>query len=183
MQHIRTNPTRWLLAILIGLLTVSLSFALAANGIQIGAEAGLEFEEENDDGEDEIVETMGMRFAIDHGLKLVVTNEDAGNIGDVYVPSFDVDGLPENALEDYEFERCLCIIRVVDTYPGGVIFVLEETHNQKAMTMLMEHLAAIGAQVGEVEANGRAFGFDADGVAYRAVFTADPNGTLVYLGN
>jgi hypothetical protein len=46
MQHIRTNPTRWLLAILIGLLTVSLSFALAANGIQIGAEAGLEFEEE-----------------------------------------------------------------------------------------------------------------------------------------
>jgi hypothetical protein len=179
MQHIRTNPTRWLLAILIGLLAVSLSFASAANGIRIGAAADLDFE----DDDDEIIETMGMRFAIDHGLKLVVTNEDAGNIGDVYVPSFDVDGLPENALEDYELERCVCIIRVVDTYPGGVIFVLEETHNQKAMTTLMEHLAAIGAQVGEVEANGRAFGFEADGVAYRAVFTADPNGTLVYLGN
>jgi hypothetical protein len=37
MQHARKNPTRWLLAILIGLLAVSLSFAFAANGIRISA--------------------------------------------------------------------------------------------------------------------------------------------------
>ncbi len=183
MQHIRKNPTRWLLAILIGLLTFSLSFAVAANGIRISAEADLEFEEENDDGEDEIVETMGMRFEFDGGLKVVVTNEAASRIGDVFVPAFDVDALPENALEDYELDRCVCSIKVVDDYPGGVIFVLEETHKQKVMTTLMEHLASIGAQIGETEASGRAFGFTADGVAYRAVVNADPNGTLVYLGN
>jgi hypothetical protein len=183
MQHARKNPTRWLLAILIGLLAVSLSFAFAANGIRISAEADLEFEEENDDGEDEIVETMGMRFEIDHGLKLVVTNEDAGNIGDVYVPGFAEETLLKNALDDYALEECVCSIGVVEAYPGGVIFVLEETHNQKAMTTLMEHLAAIGAQIGAMEASGHAFGFTAEGAAYRAVFTADPNGTLVYLGN
>ena len=124
-----------------------------------------------------------MRFEIDGGLKVVVTNEAASRIGDVYVPSFNVDALPENALEDYELERCVCSIKVIEPYPGGVIFVLEETHNQKAMTTLMEHLAAIGAQIGALEASGRAFGFTADGVAYRAVFSADANGTLVYLGN
>ena len=183
MQHARKNPTRWLLAILIGLLAVSLSFAFAANGITISAEAGLEFEEENDDGEDEIVETMGIRFEIDGGLKVVVTNEDGGYIGDVFVPSFDVETLPENALEDYELERCLCSIKVIEPYQNGVIFVLEETSNPKAMSTLMAHLQDVGAQVGALEASGRAFGFTADGVAYRAVFNADPHGTLVYLGN
>ena len=145
MQHSRKNPTRWLLAILIGLLAVSLSFASAANGITISAEAGLDFEEENDDGEDEIVETMGIRFEIDHGLKVVVTNEDLGDIGDVFVPGFDVETLPENALEDYELERCLCSIRVIEPYQNGVIFVLEETSNTKAMSTLMAHLQTIGA--------------------------------------
>jgi hypothetical protein len=51
------------------------------------------------------------------------------------------------------------------------------------MSTLMAHLRTIGAQVGAMEASGRAFGFTADGVAYRAVVNADPNGTLVYLGN
>jgi hypothetical protein len=183
MQHIRKNPTRWLLAILIGLLAVSLSFASAANGIRISAEAGLEFEEENDDGEDEIIETMGIRFEIDGGLRIVVTNEDAGGIGDVFVPYYAEEALPENAVGDYELERCVCSIGVVEPYPGGVLFVLEETSNPKAMSALMAHLRSIGAQIGETEASGRAFGFTADGVAYRAVVNADPNGTLVYLGN
>jgi len=179
MQHIRKNPTRWLLAILIGLLAVSLSFASAANGIRISAEAGLDFE----DDDDEIIETMGIRFEVDAGLKVVVTNEDAGAIGDVYVPSYAEQVLPENAVGEYELERCVCSIGVVEPYPGGVLFVLEETSNPKAMSMLMAHLRSIGAQIGETEASGRAFGFTAEGVAYRAVVGADANGTLVYLGN
>lgn len=179
MQHIRKNPTRWLLAILIGLLAVSLSFASAANGIRISAEAGLDFE----DDDDEIIETMGIRFELDGGLKVVVTNEDKGGVGDVYVPTFSVDALPENAVGDYELERCVCSIKVIEPYPGGVLFVLEETSNPKAMSMLMAHLRSIGAQIGETEASGRAFGFTADGVTYRAVVNADANGTLVYLGN
>ncbi|MBW6455055.1 MAG: hypothetical protein K0A98_04140 [Trueperaceae bacterium] len=178
MQHIRKNPTRWLLAILIGLLAVSLSFASAANGIRVSAETDLEFEDDDD-----LIETMGIRFEIDGGLKVVVTNEGKGGIGDVYVPAFALETLPENALADYELERCVCSIKVIEPYPGGVIFVLEETSNPKAMSMLMAHLHSIGAQVGDMEASGRAFGFTADGVAYRAVFNADPNGTLVYLGN
>jgi hypothetical protein len=183
MQHEPQNHARWLLAILIGLLSVSLSFAFAGHNLGVSAEAGLEFEEENDDGEDEIVETLGIRFELDGGLQVTVTPEDAGHVGDVYVPAFAEETLTKNALDDYEVHAAIRGIGVVETYPGGVIFVLEETHNQKAMTTLMEHLAAIGAQVGEVEANGRAFGFDADGVAYRAVFSPDPNGTLVYLGH
>lgn len=179
MQHIRKNPTRWLLAILIGLLAVSLSFASAADGIRISAEAGLDFE----DDDDEIIETMGIRFEIDGGLRIVVTNEDAGGIGDVFVPLYAEEALPENAVGDYELERCVCSIGVVEAYPGGVLFVLEETSNPKAMSALMAHLSSIGAQIGETEASGRAFGFTADGVAYRAVVNADPHGTLVYLGN
>jgi len=179
MQHTRKNPTRWLLAILIGLLAVSLSFAFAANGIRISAAADLDFE----DDDDELIETMGIRFELDGGLKIVVTNENDGGIGDVYVPMFALETLPENALGDYELERCVCSIKVIEPYPGGVIFVVEETSNPKVMSLLMAHLRSIGAQVGEVEASGRAFGFTADGVAYRATVGADPNGTLVYLGN
>jgi hypothetical protein len=179
MQHIRKNPTRWLLAILIGLLAVSLSFASAANGIRISAEADIDFE----DDDDEIIETMGIRFELDGGLRIVVTNEDAGGIGDVFVPHYAEEALPENAVGDYELERCVCSIGVVEAYPGGVLFVLEETSNPKAMSALMAHLRSIGAQIGETEASGRAFGFTADGVTYRAVFNADPNGTLVYLGH
>jgi len=179
MQHIRKNPARWLLAILIGLLAVSLSFVSAANGIRIAAEADLEFEDEDDDP----VETMGIRFEIDKGIKVVVTNEDEGGVGDVFVPSFSVDALPENALEAYMLDRCVCSIGVVEPYPGGVIFVLEETSNPTAMSTLMAHLRSIGAEIGAMEASGHAFGFTADGVTYRAVFSADPHGTLVYLGN
>lgn len=179
MQHIRKNPARWLLAILIGLLAVSLSFASAANGIRIAADADLEFEDEDD----ELIETMGIRFEFDQGLKVVVTNEADSLVGDVFVPSFNVNALPENALEDYALDLCVCAIGVVQRYPGGVTFVLEETSNQKAMSTLMSYLQSIGAQIGAMEANGHAFGFTANGVGYRAVFGANPHGTLVFLGN
>ena len=177
------NLARWLLAILIGLLAASVSFAFAANTVTFGADSALIFEEEDDDGEDEIMETMGMRIELGGGLKVVVTNEADSRIGDVFVPAYSVDALAKNALDDYELAACVCSIGIIEAYQGGVIFVLEEKHNQKVMSTLMAHLRAIGAEIGALEASGRAFGFTAEGVAYRAVVSADANGTLVYLGN
>ncbi len=183
MQHAPKKHARWLLTILTGLLAVSLSFASAAHDMRVTAVADLEFEEENGDGEDEVIEALGIRFVVDQGLQVVVTNEAASHIGDVYVPPFSVDALPKNALDDYDLAAAIDGLGVVRAYPGGITFVLEETHNQKAMATLMAHLQAVGAQIGPFEASNRAFGFTADGVAYRAVVNADPNGTLVYLGN
>jgi len=179
MQSARHDPTRWLLAILTGLLAVSLSFAFAANAIGFTTVSDLAFE----DDDDKIVKAMGMSFEIDGGLNLVLTNKGKGHIGDVVVPSFAVNALPKTALDDYDLRAAVIGIGVVEAYPGGILFVLKETHTQKAMTTLMQQLAAVGAQVGVIDARGRAFGFTVDGVAYRAVFGADPNGTLVYLGN
>lgn len=183
MQHASPTAPRWLLAILIGLLTASLSLAFASHGMSVSAVAGLEFEEEDDDGEDERVETMGIRFELGGGLVVVVTAEAESRIGDVHVPAFAVDALPENALDDVVLHAALRDIGVVRAYPGGITFVLEETRQQRALAAVMAHLRDVGAQIGPFEANGRAFGFAADGVAYRAVFNADPNGTLVYLGH
>jgi len=178
------NPARWLLAILIGLLALSLSFAFAANGIRIAADADIVFEEEKD-GEDVIIEKMGIRFELGGGLRVVVTNKAQSRIGDVFVPSYDVELLRKNALDDYELDACVCSIGVVEDYPGGVIFVLKETDGHVAMDTVMAHLASIGAKIRGLEASGRAFGFTADGADYRAVFSfsAEPKGTLVYLGN
>ena len=182
MQHASQNVPRWLLAILIGLLTLSLSFAFASD-LRVSAVADLEFEEGNDDGEDEPVETLGIRFELDHGLRVVVTSEAASLIGDVHVPAFAEETLAKNALDDVDLHAAIQDIGVVQAYPGGVTFVLEETHNQKAMATLMAHIQAIGAQIGPFEASNRAFGFTANGVDYRAVFNADANGTLVYVGH
>jgi hypothetical protein len=183
MQDARIEPTRWLLAILIGLLAMSLSIASAGHTMNVAAVADLEFEEENGDGEDELVETMGIRIELAGGLRVVVTNEAASQVGDVHVPSFAAETLARTALDDYDLHAAIQDIGVVQAYPGGVTFVLEETHDQKAMATLMAHLRAIGAQIDVFEASGRAFGFTAEGVTYRAVFNADPNGTLVYLGH
>ena len=183
MQHATQNAPRWLLAVLIGLLSVSLSFAVASHELRVSAVADLDFEEENDDGEDEAVETLGIRFEIADGLQLMVTSEAASGIGDVHVPSFAEADLAKNALDDIDLHAAIHDIGIVQAYPGGITFVLEETHNQKAMATLMAHLQAIGAQIGQYEASNRAFGFSANGVDYRAVFNADANGTLVYVGH
>ena len=183
MQHRRSKPTRWLLAILIGLLALSLAMATAAHDLRIAAVADLEFEEENGDGEDEPVETMGIRIELAGGLRVVVTNEADSQVGEVHVPAFAEEALVRNAFDDVDRHAAIHDIGVVEAYPGGITFVLEEEHNQKAMATLMTHLRSIGAQVHAYEASGWAFGFTADGVTYRAVFNADPNGTLVYLGH
>jgi len=177
------NMARWLLAILIGLLAASVSFAFAANKVTFGADSALIFEEEDDDGEDEIIEKMGMRIELSGGVRVVVTNKADSRIGDVFVPAYSVDALAKNALDDYDLAACVCSIGIIEAYQGGVLFVLKEKHNQKAMSTLMAHLRDIGAEIGALEASGRAFGFVSDGVAYRAVFSADAEGTLVYLGN
>jgi hypothetical protein len=179
MNDASQNPTRWLLAILIGLLAVSVATASAADGVRFSTVSDLAFE----DSDDKIVTAMGIRFELDGGLNLVLTNKGKGLLGDVVVPSFDVDGLPKNALDQYDLHAAATGIGVVRSYPGGVLFVLKETHTQRAMATLMEQLAAAGAQIGHLEANGRAFGFTAAGVAYRAVLGASGSGTLVYLGN
>jgi len=170
---------RWLLAILIGLLAASVSIAFAKNSIDFGADANLSLKDAND----RAIEKMGMRIELGAGVTVVVTNKADSRIGDVYVPSYSVDRLQENALEDYALNSCVCSIGIVKAYEGGVIFVLNEKHSQKAMSTLMTHLRSIGAQIGALEASGRAFGFTSEGVAYRAVFSADAEGTLVYLGN
>ena len=183
MHHHRPKPTRWLPAILIGLLALPLSTATAAHGLRIAAMADLEFEEEIGDGQAKPIETMGIRIELVGGLRVVVTNEADSQVGDVHVPPFSAEALARNALDDVDLHTAVSGIGVVRAYPGGVTFVLEETHNQKAMATLMAHLRAIGAEVHAYEASGRAFGFTADGVTYRAVFNADPKGTLVYLGH
>ena len=179
MQRADQKPTPRLVALLIGLLTVSLSLALAANDVRFTTVADLAFE----DKDDKIVTAMGVRFEIDGGLQLVLTDKGKGRIGDVVVPSFDADALPKNALDEYDRLAAVADIGVVQAYPGGIVFVLKETHAQKVMTTLMQQLAAAGAELGDLEASGRAFGFAAAGVAYRAVLSATSSGTLVYLGN
>ena len=183
MKSLPQNPARWLFAILIGLLAMSLSIATAAHDLRIAAVADLTLEEANSDGEDERVETMGIRIELAGGPRVVVTNEADSQVGDVHVPAFVEAALARNALDDVDLRAAIHGIGVVQAYPGGITFVLEESYNQKAMATLMAHLRSIGAQVHAYETSGRAFGFTAEGVAYRAVFSADANGTLVYLGH
>jgi hypothetical protein len=178
MQTASRNPARWLLAILIGLLAVAFSSAFAAN-VSFTTVPDLAFE----DKDDKAVTAMGVRFELDGGLNVVLTDKGKGVIGDVVVQSFDVDALRKDALGDYDLHAAVTDIGVVQSYPGGVLFVLKETHMPKALTTLMQQLAAVGAQIGDLEASGRGFGFTAGGVAYRAVLGADAKGTLVYLGN
>ena len=177
MQPASRNPARWLPAVLIGLLVVTLSSAFA--NVSFSTVSDLAFE----DKDDKAVTAMGVRFELDGGLNVVLTDKGKGVIGDVVVPSFDVDGLRKNAVGDYDLHAAVSGIGVVQSYPGGILFVLKETHTQKAMTTLMRQLAAAGAEIGDLEGSGRAFGFAVDGVTYRAVLGADPSGTLVYLGN
>ena len=179
MKRADQKPTPRPLALLIGLLTLSLSFALAANDVRFTPMAGLAFE----DKDDKIVTAMGVRFEIDGGLQLVLTDKGKGRIGDVVVPSFDVDALPKNALDEVDLHAAVTGIGVVQAYPGGIVFVLKETHAQKVMATLMRQLAAAGAEIGDLEGSGRAFGFAAEGVGYRAVLSSSASGTLVYLGN
>lgn len=178
MQPASRISVRWLPAILIGLLAVTLSSAFAAN-VSFTTVSDLAFE----DKDDKVVTAMGVRFELDGGLNVVLTDKGNGVIGDVVVPSFAVNTLPKNALGDYDLHAAVTGIGVVEAYPGGIVFVLKETHTQKVMTTLMRQLAAAGAQVGFVDAQGRAFGFTAGGVAYRAVLSTTANGTLVFLGN
>jgi hypothetical protein len=179
MKRVRQNPTPLLLAILIALLAASVSFAFAASNVGFSTVSDLVFK----DKDDKIVKEMGIRLDLAGGLTAVVTNKGGGRIGDVFVPTYSLDALPKNALDAYDLHAAVTGIGVVRAFPGGILFVLKEKHNQRAMSTLMTHLQSIGAQIGAVEASGRAFGFTSQGVAYRAVFSADAEGTLVYLGN
>jgi hypothetical protein len=179
MKRVRQNPTPSLVTLVIALLVASVSFAFAATDVGFTTVSKLSFK----DKDDKIVKEMGIRIDLAGGLNVVFTDKGDGRIGDVFVPTYSLDALPKNALGDYDLHAAVTGIGVVQAYPVGILFVLKEKHNQKAMAALMTHLQSVGAQIGVVEAGGRAFGFTNAGVAYRAVFSADANGTRVYLGH
>jgi hypothetical protein len=177
MQRQCKNPARWWLAVLLGLVALSTSFAFAANGIRVAAEPDLAFADD-----DVLIDTVGIRLEIDHGLRVVVTPANAGLVGDVFVPTFSVTALPTNPRTDHALDLCVCRIGIVRRYPGGVAFVLEENSYETVMAALMTHLRSIGARIGAVGTDGHAFDFTAEGGTFRALVGEDPHGTVVYLG-
>jgi hypothetical protein len=170
-----------LFATLIGVLAMALSTASAAALVRIAAHPDLSFVDPDDD--EKPIETVGIDVAADEGgLTILLTKEGEGALGDASVPCYNVDDLPEDALERIMPDAAACWLCVARPYPGGATFRLTSTAVADLIATAMRRLAEIGCEVGTCAPGEHEFCFTCAGSEFRAVFSADEGGTLVYLG-
>ena len=161
------------LFVLIAVGVLSAAFALNPIGIDCGT---MPFDDDGD-----AVEKVGVDLALDGGLVLVFTEEDEGTLGNVAVPSYDPDDLPEDAMERVVARRFLCRTCIAKREVNGLTFVLDDVNRAEAETTTLARLEAIGCTVGEAFAD-HGYGLTCNGEALRVVFSARDTGTQVYLG-
>ena len=172
MNTVRTRIT------LVALLTAIALFAASALALNpIGIDCGtMPFDDDGD-----AVEKVGVDLALDGGLVLVLTEEDEGTLGNVLVPSYDPDDLPEDAMERVVARRFLCRTCIAKREVNGLTFVLDDVNRAEAETTTLARLDAIGCTVGEAFAD-HGYGLTCNGEALRVVFSARETGTQIYLG-
>jgi len=180
MITIHRNKRGTLIALAIAVLALAFSAAFAIGEVGVTAVAGMTFKEKKD-GVDKALTTVGIDLAIGSRLEVVITLKGDGAVGDLKLAGYDIDALPENALGDLCMSNCLRYLDIVQDYPGGVTFTIDEINPEKVITNTMRRLAALGVMVHR-EPGARSLSFHASGRDYRAVFGAAPGGTLVYLG-
>ncbi|MDF1523457.1 MAG: hypothetical protein P1P87_11690 [Trueperaceae bacterium] len=152
---------------------LSAAFALNPIGIDCGT---MPFDDDGD-----AVEKVGVDVALDGGLVLVFTEEDDGPLGNVVVPSYDPDDLPEDALERVVARRCLCRTCIAKRETNGLTFVIDDATRAVVETATLARLEAIGCTIGDAFAD-HGYAITCDGEALRVTFGTRATGTQVYLG-
>lgn len=172
---------RVLLAVLIGTVALALTTASAADLVRIGAHPEMSYVDPDDD--DLPVEKVGIDLLFDAGgLTILSTNAGEGALGNAEVPCYDVEDLPEDAIERVMPDtaaRWLCVAR---PYPGGGTFRLTSVNVVDLVATAMNRIAALGCQVGPSVPGAHEFSFTCGGNEFRAVCNADADGTLVDIG-
>jgi len=174
------NKRGTLIVLAVAVLALAFSAAFAIGEVGVTAAAGMTFKEKKD-GCDKALSTVGIDLAVGSRLEVIVTLKGKGGVGDLKLAGYDIDGLPKNALGDLCLRNCLSYLGIVQDYPGGVVFTIDEVNPEKVITNTMRRLAALGVMVHR-EPGARSLSFRANDIDYRAVFGAAPGGTLVYLG-
>ncbi len=171
------NKRGTLFVLAIAIITLALSAVFAKGEVGMTAAAGLTFK----DSSDKALTTVGIDIAFGPRLEVVVTAKGKGALGDVKALAYDVDDIPKNAFGGLRIHECICLLGVIEEYPGGVIFTIDEVSPEKVITDTMKRLEALRVTVHR-EPGARSLSFRSNDIDYRAVFGAAPGGTLVYLG-
>lgn len=171
------NTTRTRIALVALLTGVALLFASAFALNPIGIDCGtMPFDDDGD-----AVEKVGVDLALDGGLVLVLTEKDDGPLGNVLVPSYDPDDLPEDAMERVVARRFLCRTCIAKREVNGLTILIDGNNRAEVETSTLARLEAIGCTVGEAFAD-HGYGLTCEGEALRVVFSARETGTQIYLG-
>ncbi len=163
--------TRTLLAIAL-LVALALPTALAGSPLRVDASAA-PFADD--------VDAVGVDFAWDGDLVLVLAAEGIGALGDAIVPIVDADGLPTDALGRVIPDEAIARSGVVVTTAGGVRFLLDGDDARRAAAGFAERLTGLGFGV-DGSSDGRVLTFARDGRVFRATFAVHDAGIAVYVG-
>lgn len=145
------------------------SAGLAAGSVRIDASA-VPF--------DDSPTSVGVDLAWDGDLVLVLGDEGSGALPDADITVAGT--LPTDALERTIPSEAIVRSDGPALVPGGLTLVHDVDRASELIGAYAERLQQLGFSVGEIGQRG--FDFRMGSNAYRAVFSADEGGVLVYLG-
>jgi len=122
----------------------------------------------------------GVDLTWDDGFVLTLVAPGEGALGDAGFAAFG--DLPTDAHGDVLTSEAIRRTGLVESYPGGVTFVMTGTSVDAVADAFAGCLASLGFTL-DREEGARAFSFSRDGESYRAVFGGAADGVRVYLGS